>query len=152
MSGQLPDGESGGLPDSIRRLADIYATADGLADDLQAKVNRLVIRGIRPIFLAVIAFAAYAHLAVEGPARYWFLIAFLGLLAISYTIYLGSHPRSRDFITRALPKASPPGRADAPRGTTTRTATRTSARSPRGSGSSSSGGSRGCPTSSPTTT
>lgn len=99
---QLPVEARPGLPGSLAQLADVYATADRLALDLQSRVHRLMIRGVRPIILGVAAFAAYAHLAGESQ-RHWYLTAFLGLLAIAYAIYLGSHPRSRDLLRQALP-------------------------------------------------
>jgi hypothetical protein len=84
---RIPDTDLRRLPDSLKLLRNIYATADQLAISLQSRLEATLVWSVILIATAVIAFSAYAHL-VHGPASRWLLFLYLLLLAIADAVYL----------------------------------------------------------------
>ena len=75
------------LPESLRAVRDTYATADRLAIDLKARLDWMLSRVVLLILLAVVLFAAYAHLT-QGFLSYMLLAFYLISLAWADRFYL----------------------------------------------------------------
>ena len=70
------------LPESLRAVRDTFATADRLAIDLKARLDGMLNWGVSLTLLAVILFAAYAHLT-KGVLSYVLLALYLFFLAVA---------------------------------------------------------------------
>ena len=75
------------LPESLRAVRDTYATADRLAIDLKARLDWMLSWVVLLILLAVVLFAAYAHLT-KGNLSYVLLALYLSFLAVADGFYL----------------------------------------------------------------
>ena len=75
------------LPESLRAVRDTYATADRLAIDLKARLDRMLSRVVLLILAAVVLFAAYAHLT-KGIFSDMLLLLYLICLAFADGFYL----------------------------------------------------------------
>ena len=75
------------LPESLRAVRDTYATADRLAIDLKARLDWMLSWAVLLTLLAVVLFAAYAHLT-KGILSYVPLAFYLFFLAVADGLYL----------------------------------------------------------------
>lgn len=79
----FPEQEQAKLPAHVRFVLDRFALADQLATRWQRNSLRLLITILGLIFLTVVSFECYAHLA---PGNLWLLLAYPVLFALGYGV------------------------------------------------------------------